>query len=124
MKLAAALIASVFVVGLAEPGDELAGNSLEAVRSDGARAAAHFMADGRVVFNGAFGDDQFTAPGTYSVRNGQLCFLLDDQSRDCWEYPDPLQVGSETTLKSVDGQLTARFKLLEGHTARLPQANP
>lgn len=124
MKPAAALIASVFLMGLSEPGDELAGNSLEAVRSDGARAAAHFTSDRRVVFNGAFGADEFTASGTYTVRNGQLCFLLEGQSPDCWEYPGPLRVGSETTLRSADGELTARFRLLEGHIAQLPRANP
>lgn len=120
-----AAYASLLLVGtfLLAPGDELNGNSLTALRSDGAQGVAHFETATVVSFTGAFEDNVFTARGTYSVKDGQLCLELEEFPKDCWEYPKPLEPGVETNLKNLDGHLTARFTLHRGLSVGLPEAD-
>ena len=120
-----AIVASIGLlfsaISLVAPGDELNGNSLTAVRSDGAQGVAHFESATVVSFTGAYEDNVFTARGTYLVKDGQLCLELEDSPKDCWEYPKPMEVGVETNLKNADGVLTARFTLHRGLSAKLPE---
>lgn len=120
--IVAASVSSIFLaISLLAPGDELTGNSLTALRSDGAQGVAHFETATVVSFTGAFEDNVFTARGTYTVKDGQLCLDLEESPRDCWEYPRALEPGIETDLKNTDGVLTARFTLHRGLSVGLPE---
>ncbi|MBB5747592.1 hypothetical protein [Brevundimonas variabilis] len=121
MIIAAFLTVLFPAVLLIAPGDELTGNSLTALRSDGAQGVAHFETPTVVSFTGAFEDNLFTARGTYTVKDGQLCLELEEFPKDCWEYPKALEPGVETNLKNVDGALTARFTLHRGLSVPLPE---
>ncbi len=121
MIIAASVNSIILAISLLAPGDELAGNSLTALRSDGAQGVAHFETATVVSFTGAFEDNVFTARGTYTVKDGQLCLELEEFPKDCWEYPKALEAGVETNLKNVDGVLTARFTLHRGLSIGLPE---
>lgn len=101
-------------------GDELWGNSLEMIRSDGGRALVMFGIKNDMIFKGVMHRDAMTGSGTYSVLKGRLCYRADFPGQECWIYTTPLQMGQPTTLISQDGSLHAVVTLHEGHSARTP----
>lgn len=121
------LILSLIVVAvlagpvLAEPGDELAGNSAQAVNSIGARAAFYFNDDDTLRFVGAYEDTVFEEEGTYSVANGKLCVVLPSIPNECLTYTSPAEFNKPVEMQSTEGY-SAVFTLIEGHAAVLPPA--
>lgn len=116
-----AVLSALAAPALAEPGDELAGNSAQAVNSVGARAAFYFNDDGTLRFVGGYEDRVFEEEGTYEVADGQLCFELPSFPSECLTYPEPAQFNKPMEMQSTEGY-SATFVLIEGHAAVLPPA--
>jgi hypothetical protein len=121
--LAVAVITATIgsTAALAAPGDELAGNSAEAVRSDGARARILFGRDGVVRFSAHQGSHGFDTDGSWTLANGQLCWDLRNHVHECWVYPQQLMFDAPTELRSTDSPLILRFTVRYGVSAVMPK---
>jgi len=97
-----AVLSALALPALAEPGDELAGNSAQAVNSVGARAAFYFNDDGTLRFVGRYEDRVFEEEGTYEVADGQLCFELPSFPSECLTYPEPARFNKPCLLYTSD----------------------
>ena len=106
---------------LAAQRDEFAGNSLEALRTDGARALVLFGTDGTIHFTGAYRGAQWEDDGTYTVEKTKFCFMLKAHGSECYTRKEKLSFGKPVQMKNVDKpELVATYKLVKGHDARLP----
>lgn len=121
LVLTLAIFSALAAPALAEPGDELVGNSAQAVNSVGARTAFYFNNDGTLRFVGGFEDQVFEEQGTYEVADGQLCFELPSFPKECLTYPEPAAFNKPVEMQSSEGY-SATFVLIEGHAAVLPPA--
>lgn len=121
LVLTLAVLSAMAAPALAEPGDELVGNSAQAVNSIGARAAFYFREGGTLRFVGGYEDQVFETQGTYEVQDGQLCFELPSFPKECLTYPEPAVFNTPVEMQSSEGY-SATFVLIEGHAAVLPPA--
>ncbi len=126
MKRSVVAIAIVAVTSLgghaaiAAPGEELAGNSAEALRSDGTRLRILFGRDGIVQVSAKWPGHSVTSDGPWTLADGRLCWNLRNSIHECWAYPEQLMFDAPTELRSADSGLTLRFTLRYGTGAVMP----
>ena len=106
----------------AVPGDELAGNSAEAVRSDGTRLRILFGRDGIADVTAKWPGHGFTSDGPWTLADGRLCWDLANKVHECWLYPQQLMMDAPTVLRSSDTGYTLRFTARFGTGAVMPPA--
>ena len=104
----------------AAPGDEIAGNSAEALRSDGTRLRILFGRDGIAQVSAKWPGHSFTSDGPWSLSGGRLCWDLRNKVHECWNYPEQLMFDAPTELTSADTGLTLRFTVRYGVSAVMP----
>ncbi|MBV9841232.1 MAG: hypothetical protein JOY99_06825 [Sphingomonadaceae bacterium] len=121
LTIAAGASALATTAASAAPGDELAGNSAEVVRSDGARGRILFARDGSLRFTGKYEGHGFDTDGGWTLANGQLCWDLRNHVHECWVYPQQLMFDAPTMLRSADGPLGLRFTVRYGTGAVMPK---
>ena len=92
----------------AAPGDEIAGNSAEGLRSDGTRLRLLFGRDGIAQVTAKWPGHGFTSDGPWSLSGGRLCWDLRNHVHECWNYPEQLMMDAPTVLTSADSGLTLR----------------
>lgn len=105
---------------LAAPGDEIAGNSAEGLRSDGTRLRILFGRDGFVQVTAKWPGHGFTSDGSWTLDGGRLCWDLRNKVRECWTYPEQLMMDAPTVLTGADSGLTLRFTVRHGTDAVIP----
>jgi hypothetical protein len=120
--LTAAVMAFVKPVFASSPdaSHDLAGRSLEMVRSDGGRARLIFYKNQKVTFEGVKEVGVMTGHGGYTLSDTTLCYNIDFPGNECWTLTTPLEVGRTVPVKSSDGTLTANFTLRTGEEAVIP----
>jgi hypothetical protein len=122
VMLAAAAAALGGAAARAAPGDELAGNSAEALRSDGTRLRILFGRDGIAQVSAKWPGHGFTSDGPWTLADGRLCWDLRNKIHECWAYPEQLMYDAPTELRSADSGLTLRFTARYGTGAVMPPA--
>lgn len=100
---------------LNQVGYELGGHRIRGVNvtpgtaTTGAVNYLNMQRDGRVTAT-VDGSTQ-VVPGTWGIRNGQVCFTFPVRGTECWPYPTAMQIG-ETRRLTSDRGLTADITLL------------
>ncbi len=100
----AASDADVPDVALVAPPSDLSGTVVRAASVDGSVVnRIHFSPDG--IIHIVPEDGRVAIPGTYAVRNDNLCLTWTPRGTECWPYREAFRQGEPVTLTSDLGQM-------------------